>query len=52
MRDNYRIAAEELTAELTKLKQLVTVDLKKVEHHLDEIGAPWTPGRWPLEQGK
>jgi photosystem II stability/assembly factor-like uncharacterized protein len=52
MRENHRIAEEELKEELGKLKQLVTVDLKKLEKHLDDIGAPWTPGRLPVWEAK
>ena len=52
MRENYRIAQEELQEELTRLKQLISTDLKKLEQHLDEIGAPYTPGRLPAGDGK
>jgi photosystem II stability/assembly factor-like uncharacterized protein len=52
MRENFRVAEEELKEELTKLKQLVMVDLKRLERHLDAIGAPWTPGRLPVWEEK
>jgi hypothetical protein len=45
--ESYRIANEELTEELAKLKKLVEVELKELEKALDEAGAPWTPGRIP-----
>jgi photosystem II stability/assembly factor-like uncharacterized protein len=43
---NYRIAFEELSEEMTKLKAL-EADLKKFEQHLDALGVPHTPGRQP-----
>lgn len=46
-RDGYRIAGEEFTQELAKLRTLVEVDLKALEKALDTAGAPWTPGRLP-----
>jgi hypothetical protein len=46
-RESYRIAGEELTVELAKLRKLVDVDLRELEKALDLAGAPWTPGRLP-----
>ena len=43
---NYRIAFEELSEELAKLKS-VEADLKKFEQQLDAAGVPYTPGRLP-----
>ncbi len=43
---NYRIAFEELSEELPKLKAL-DADLKKFEQQLDALGVPYTPGRHP-----
>jgi hypothetical protein len=34
--------------ELDKLRQLVLVDLKKIEDGMEASGAPWTPGRLPV----
>lgn len=48
MRDQYRIAGEEFEPVLTKLRQLVEVDLKNLEKAMEEAGAPWTPGRVPV----
>ena len=45
--DNYTLASEGLAAEVTKLRQLITDDIAKLEKSLDAIGAPWTPGRLP-----
>ena len=45
--DSYKIASEELSAELTKLKALVEVDLKKLEKEMDAAGVAHTPGRIP-----
>ncbi len=47
METNYRIASEEFTAELARLRALIDVDLKPLEKALDAAGAPWTPGRLP-----
>jgi photosystem II stability/assembly factor-like uncharacterized protein len=46
-REQYRIASEEFEPQLAKLKQLVEVDMKKLEKAMEEAGAPWTPGRVP-----
>jgi photosystem II stability/assembly factor-like uncharacterized protein len=43
----YRIAGEELAAELPKLRKLVEEDLKAIEKAMEAAGAPWTPGRIP-----
>ncbi len=43
---NYKIALEEFTEELAKLKSL-EADLKKFEQALDAAGVPHTPGRLP-----
>ena len=45
---NYTIAAEQLAAEIAKLKVLET-DLKMFEQQLEAAGVPYTPGRWPGE---
>jgi photosystem II stability/assembly factor-like uncharacterized protein len=45
--DDYRIASEEFSQELAKLRILVEVDLRSLEKALDLAGAPWTPGRLP-----
>ncbi|MCU0286768.1 MAG: glycosyl hydrolase, partial [Acidobacteria bacterium] len=42
---NYEIAAAEYSILEKKLRQLVDVDLKKLEQDMDAAGAPWTPGR-------
>jgi photosystem II stability/assembly factor-like uncharacterized protein len=46
-REAYRIAGEELTQEIAKLRKLVDVDMKELEKAMDAAGAPWTPGRLP-----
>ena len=45
--ESYKIASEELSAELAKLKTLVEVDLKKLEKEMDAAGVAHTPGRIP-----
>ena len=46
----YAFAAQEFKGELDKLRQLVLVDLKKIEDRMEATGAPWTPGRIPIWQ--
>ncbi|MCK4555988.1 MAG: glycosyl hydrolase, partial [Candidatus Aminicenantes bacterium] len=46
-RDAHLIVADEFSPILQKLKKLVGVDAKQIEKKLDEIGAPYTPGRFP-----
>jgi photosystem II stability/assembly factor-like uncharacterized protein len=48
--DAYRIAAQEFAPVLEGLRQLVEVDLKKLEDQMEAAGAPWTPGRVPRWQ--
>lgn len=46
-RDAYTIIKDEFTPLYTKLKELMEVDLVQLENSLEEIKAPWTPGRLP-----
>lgn len=46
-RDAYNIAAEEFPPVLDKLKEVVKVDVPRIEKMLEEAGAPYTPGRLP-----
>jgi photosystem II stability/assembly factor-like uncharacterized protein len=46
-RDAYQIVADDFGPILQKLKKLVEEDVKRIEKMLDEIGAPYTPGRFP-----
>jgi photosystem II stability/assembly factor-like uncharacterized protein len=46
--ESYRIANEELSSELAKLRKLIDGDLKELEKALEEAGAPVTPGRLPM----
>jgi hypothetical protein len=48
--DAYKYAAQAFGGELAKLKQILTVDLKKIEDALETAGAPATPGRVPVWQ--
>jgi len=45
--ESYKIASEELTGEIAKLKTLVEVDLKKLDKEMDAAGVAHTPGRIP-----
>jgi len=45
--DSYNIAAQQFGDQLGKLRQLVDVDLKKLEDDMEKAGAPWTPGHVP-----
>jgi len=46
-RDAYNIVAEEFSPILQIVKKLVEEDVRKIEKKLEEIGAPYTPGRVP-----
>jgi photosystem II stability/assembly factor-like uncharacterized protein len=46
-RDAYAFAGKAFTRLLADLRQLVEVDLERVEETLEAAGAPWTPGRIP-----
>jgi photosystem II stability/assembly factor-like uncharacterized protein len=43
----YNIAAQQFGDQLSKLRQLVDFDLKKLEGDMEKAGAPWTPGHVP-----
>jgi hypothetical protein len=45
--DAYRIASEEFSMELSKMRHLVDSNLRELEKAMDAAGAPWTPGRLP-----
>ena len=47
MKEQYRIAGEELKPVLGKLHQLVEQDLKDLEKAMESVKSPWTPGRIP-----
>ncbi len=46
-RDAYKIAGEEFSEELGKLRKLMDVDMRELDKALNAAGAPWTPGRLP-----
>ena len=46
-RDTFQIVAEEFPLILEALKKIVEEDVRKIEKKLEEIGAPYTPGRIP-----
>lgn len=43
----YDVAADEFARLYEMLRQIVETDLPKVEKELDQMGGPWTPGRFP-----
>jgi chromosome segregation ATPase len=45
--DTFNIAAQQFGDQLSKLRQLVDVDLKKLDDDMEKAGAPWTPGHVP-----
>jgi hypothetical protein len=45
--DLYAQAASEFEGTLNSLRQLIEVDLAKLEKQMEAAGAPWTPGRIP-----
>lgn len=48
--NQYSAAAQEFEGVLNQLRQLIEVDLSKLEKQLESAGAPWTPGRIPVWQ--
>jgi hypothetical protein len=46
-RDAYEIVAGEFSSILQSVKKLAEEDVKRIEKKLEEIGAPYTPGRIP-----
>ena len=48
--ESYRIASEEFNTVLPELTKLIKTDLVEIENKLEEIKAPWTPGRVPVWQ--
>ncbi len=51
-REQYRIVAKQFAPLLRELRNLVEVDVKKLENRLEAVGAPWTPGRLPEWKGE
>ena len=49
-RDNYALAAELLPDFLDRLRELVEVDLVRLERAVEAAEGPWTPGRVPTWQ--
>jgi len=46
-RDAFQIVAEEFPPILAALKRIIEEDIKRIEKRLEDIGAPYTPGRIP-----
>jgi photosystem II stability/assembly factor-like uncharacterized protein len=45
--NQYEAAAQDFQTVLVQLRQLIEVDLARLEKQLEAAGAPWTPGRIP-----
>jgi photosystem II stability/assembly factor-like uncharacterized protein len=45
--NQYTAAAQDFETVLSQLRQLIEVDLSRLEKQLEAAGAPWTPGRIP-----
>ena len=45
--NQYTAAAQDFVGVLVQLRQLIEVDLARLEKQLESGGAPWTPGRIP-----
>jgi hypothetical protein len=45
--NQYAAAAQDFETVLTQLRQLIELDLARLEKQLEAAGAPWTPGRIP-----
>ena len=46
-RDNFKIVEEEFMPIYLELKKIAATDVKNIEKKLEDIGAPYTPGRLP-----
>ncbi len=46
-RQAYQLASQLFEPVLDQLRQLLETDLAEIDRQLEEIGAPWTPGRVP-----
>ncbi len=46
-RKELQLVRQTLSPVLTRLRELSTLGIPAIERRLDEIGAPWTPGRLP-----
>jgi len=46
-REAYRIASEEFSEELAKLRKIIKEELPELEKAMEAAGSPWTPGRLP-----
>ena len=51
-RDAFQIVADEFPPILESIRIIVDQDVKKIEKKLEEIGAPYTPGRLPVWKRK
>ncbi len=45
--NQYNAAAQEFETTLAQLRQLIEIDLARLEKEMEAAGAPWTPGRIP-----
>ena len=45
--NQYAAASQDFETTLARLRQLIEVDLSKLEKQMEAAGAPWTPGRIP-----
>ena len=45
--NQYNAAAQDFETTLAQLRQLIEVDLARLEKEMEAAGAPWTPGRIP-----
>lgn len=51
-KDAFRIVADEFPPLLEAIRNIVDVDVKRIEDKLEELGAPYTPGRLPVWKRK
>lgn len=51
-RDAFQIVAEEFPPILEAITKIVEEDIKRIEKKLEEMGAPYTPGRLPVWKRK
>lgn len=51
-REVYNIVSEQMKTLTRKMRELAEKDLAAIERKLDELDAPWTPGRVPVWDGE
>ncbi len=46
-KEAYRIASEQITSVIEKLRQIISVDINSLKSELQKLDSPWVPGTFP-----